>query len=141
MLARGCAEFDDNVERAGNGAVTPESDTNARAREGETISETMDWDESLEESAEETSDHITGPRHTRAHDMSGRAGRILSWTTTDGSVLSHVLQGPSTEWGVGISPTLAQQAATNSSASSFADEHGLRKAGLTFQPSMVSGIG
>lgn len=70
----GCDEFDREVERAGNGSITPESDTNARAREGETISETMDWDESLEESAEETSDHITEPRHTRAHDMNGRAG-------------------------------------------------------------------
>lgn len=44
---------------------------------------------------------------------------------------------------VGISPTLDQQTANSDqlSASSFADEHGLRKAGLTFQPSMVSGMG
>ena len=69
----GCDEFDREVERAGNGSITPESDTNARAREGETISETMDWDESLEESAEETSDHTTEPRHTRARTKIGSA--------------------------------------------------------------------
>ena len=69
----GCGEFDREVERAGNGSITPESDTNARARERETISETMDWDESLEESEEETSEYITETRRTRARTKIGTA--------------------------------------------------------------------
>ena len=38
----GCGKFDGDVERAGNGSVAPESEANARAREGETIEGVID---------------------------------------------------------------------------------------------------
>ena len=37
-----CGKFDENVERAGNGSIPPESEANARAREGETIEGEID---------------------------------------------------------------------------------------------------